>query len=605
MIEFISAIAGAQILVNTVGHVKEGLSLTDRDYGWVMAAFGIGATVAAFFSGSFDKTKSRRVSLVVGSGLLGLAIVTANFVGFAALTGLWVVAGLGQSLAEIPSETLIGENIDEAMQGKVYGAHFAFSHLWWAIAYPVAGFWGSRFPDRDFLYGGLLTLGLLAAALIFFRPNRPIAAKTSINKDISPQDWGPLLNRPGLEIKKIEPQVQAVLDEVRIKKDEALYAYTRQFDGVELSSLKVSPDEMAAGEKLDESLKAAIIQARKNITAFHQAQTEKIVVVETMPGVHCWRRSVPIDKVGLYVPSGSAPLFSTVLMLGIPAVLAGCQQIVLCSPPGKDGRIHPAILFAAALVGIDQIFKVGGIQAIAAMAYGSESIPRVDKIFGPGNQYVTMAKQLVNRQGVAIDMPAGPSEVLILADSTADPGFVAADLLAQAEHGADSQCLLVSTSEALIELVYQEVSRQLESTPRREIAARALQNCRLVFIADPLRAMDFTNAYAPEHLIIMTEDPQADGLRVKNAGSVFLGQLAPVSVGDYASGTNHTLPTNGGAAAYSGVSLDSFVKKITFQNLSADGLRTIGPIVKTMARAEHLTAHSDAVSIRLDSINVR
>ncbi len=426
-----------------------------------------------------------------------------------------------------------------------------------------------------------------------------------IYKNVSPRDWGPLLDRPNLEIKEIEPQVQAVLDAVKTRRDEALYAYTRQFDGVELSSLKVSPEEMAAGQTLDESLKAAIIQARANITAFHQAQAEQVVVVETMPGVQCWRRSVPIEKVGLYAPAGSAPLFSTVLMLGIPAMLAGCRQIVLCSPPGKDGKIHPAILFAAALVGIDQVFKVGGIQAIAAMAYGSESIPRVDKIFGPGNQYVTTAKQLVNRQGVAIDMPAGPSEVLILADSTADPGFVAADLLAQAEHGPDSQCILVSTCEPLVESVYQEVSRQLASTSRRETAEKALQNCRLVFLADLRLALDFTNAYAPEHLIIMTADPLADGLEIRNAGSVFLGAMAPVSVGDYASGTNHTLPTNGGAVAYSGVSLDSFVKKITFQNLSAEGLRTIGPIVTTMARAEHLTAHSDAVSIRLDSINAQ
>ena len=426
-----------------------------------------------------------------------------------------------------------------------------------------------------------------------------------IHKNCSPDNWGHLLDRPGLETREIEPQVQVVLDAVKTRKDEALYDYTRQFDGVELSSLRVSAEEMAAGETLDESLKAAIIQAGTNITAFHQAQTEQVVVVETMPGVRCWRRSVPIEKVGLYAPAGSAPLFSTVLMLGIPARLAGCPQIVLCSPPGKDGKIHPAILFAAALVGIDQVFKVGGIQAIAAMAYGSESIPRMDKIFGPGNQYVTMAKQLVNRQGVAIDMPAGPSEVLILADSTADPGFVAADLLAQAEHGPDSQCILVSTSEALIERVRQEVARQLESTPRREIAEKALQNCRLIYMADPLRAMDFTNAYAPEHLIIMTADPLADGLRIRNAGSVFLGAMAPVSVGDYASGTNHTLPTNRGAVAYGGVSLDSFVKKITFQNISADGLRNIGPIVTTMARAEHLVAHSNAVSIRLNSINAR
>ena len=424
-----------------------------------------------------------------------------------------------------------------------------------------------------------------------------------IHKNSTATDWNQIIARPVRDVMAIETKVQTVLDAVKKRKNSAVYAFTQQFDGVKLYSLEVAPEEQAAAASLDEELKAAIRQAKANITAFHEVQLEETREIETMPGVRCWRRSVPIQKVGLYIPAGSAPLFSTVLMLGIPAVLAGCPEIIICTPPGKDGNIHPAILFAAELVGLTRIFKVGGIQAIGAMAYGTETIPRVNKIFGPGNQYVTVAKQLVNREGVAIDIPAGPSEVLILADATANPVFVAADLLAQAEHGADSQCLLITTSEGLLEQVVVEVNKQVESTARNAIVRQALKNGRLIFIADLAEAIALTNAYAPEHLIIITENLEEVSRKIYNAGSVFLGPLTPVSVGDYASGTNHTLPTNGGASALSGVSLDSFLKKITFQQLTAEGLQNIGPIVKRMALAEELTAHSNAVSVRLESFN--
>lgn len=423
-----------------------------------------------------------------------------------------------------------------------------------------------------------------------------------IYKELNAADWEQVLARPVKNLQEMEQQVLPVLKAVKSRKDAALYAYTRQFDNVALDSLQVTLEEKVAGQQLDENLKAAIRQAKANITAFHQVQLEETREVETMPGVRCWRESVPIQKVGLYIPAGSAPLFSTVLMLGQPAMLAGCPEIIMCTPPRPDGTIHPAILFAAGLVGIQQIYKVGGAQAIAAMAYGTESIPKVYKIFGPGNQFVTVAKQLVNREGTAIDIPAGPSEVLILADATANPAFVAADLLAQAEHGADSQCLLVTTSEQLLAQVEQEIYKQTETASRSEIIKQALENCRLVLVQSLEEAIALTNAYAPEHLIIATEKAEDMGRRIHNAGSVFLGHFTPVSVGDYASGTNHTLPTNGAAYAHSGVSLDSFIKKITFQQLSPTGLKNIGPIVEQMAEAEQLTAHRDAVAIRLKSL---
>jgi histidinol dehydrogenase len=415
-------------------------------------------------------------------------------------------------------------------------------------------------------------------------------------------NWDTLIGRPEIDSQDIRPQVTKLLQQVKDNGDQAIYELTRQFDGVLLDSVLVSPQEMGAVNAVDEPLKAAIRQAKDNITAFHQAQAEQTAIIETMPGVQCWRRSVAIQRVGLYVPAGSAPLFSTVLMLGVPAMLAGCEQIQLCTPPRKDGTIHPAILFAAKLVGITQIYKIGGIQAIGALAYGTKTVAKVDKIFGPGNRFVTTAKQIVSQQGVAIDIPAGPSEVLILADSAANPQFIAADLVAQAEHGPDSQCILITDSALLLDQVYQAVEGQAKKAARTDQIEKALQNCRLILAGDHQQAIDFTNAYAPEHLIIMTRDPHADSLKISNAGSVFLGDYTPVAAGDYASGTNHTLPTNGWASAFSGVSLDSFVKKITFQSITPGGLQLIGPVIQKMAKAEQLGAHSDAVSIRLDHI---
>ncbi|OJV19138.1 MAG: histidinol dehydrogenase [Dyadobacter sp. 50-39] len=415
-------------------------------------------------------------------------------------------------------------------------------------------------------------------------------------------NWDTLIRRPEIDSQDIRPQVTKLLQQVKDNGDQAIYELTRQFDGVLLDSMLVGPQEMQAVDAVDEPLKAAIIQAKDNITAFHQEQAEQTAIIETMPGVQCWRRSVAIQRVGLYVPGGSAPLFSTVLMLGVPAMLAGCEQIQLCTPPRKDGTIHPAILFAAKLVGITQIYKIGGIQAIGALAYGTKTVAKVDKIFGPGNRFVTMAKQIVSQQGVAIDIPAGPSEVLILADSAANPQFIAADLLAQAEHGPDSQCILITDSALLLDQVYQAVEGQAKKATRTEQIEKALQNCRLILAGDHQQAIDFSNAYAPEHLIIMSRDPHADSLKIYNAGSVFLGDYTPVAAGDYASGTNHTLPTNGWATTHSGVSLDSFVKKITFQSITPGGLALIGPVIQKMAQAEQLDAHSDAVSIRLDHI---
>ena len=380
--------------------------------------------------------------------------------------------------------------------------------------------------------------------------------------------------------------------------------YEATFDKAELTSLAVTNEELEEGVALvSEELKAAISLAKQNIERFHAAQKFVGKKVETMPGVTCWQKAVGIEKVGLYIPGGTAPLFSTVLMLAVPAKIAGCKDIILCTPPDSKGKIHPAILFAARLAGVDRIFKAGGVQAIAAMAYGTESIPKVYKIFGPGNQYVTAAKQLVSLRDVAIDMPAGPSEVEVLADDSANPVFVAADLLSQAEHGVDSQAILITTSERLQAAVVEEVERQLAELPRREIAEKSLANSKLILVNDMDEAVELTNEYAPEHLIVETSDYMEVAERVVNAGSVFLGSFSPESAGDYASGTNHTLPTNGYAKAYSGVSLDSFIRKITFQEICSDGMKAIGPAIETMAANEQLDAHKNAVTVRLRNIN--
>lgn len=417
------------------------------------------------------------------------------------------------------------------------------------------------------------------------------------------EQWAEILRRPALDTENLFDTVRSIIDRVRAEGDKAVLDYEARFDKVELASLAVTEEEMQeAVEAVGVELKAAIYLAQKNIETFHAAQRFTGQKVETMEGVTCWQKAVGIEKVGLYIPGGTAPLFSTVLMLAVPAKLAGCKEIVLCSPPGKDGKIHPAVLFAARVAGVSKIYKAGGVQAIAAMAYGTESIPKVYKIFGPGNQYVTAAKQLVSLRDVAIDMPAGPSEVEVLADETANPVFVAADLLSQAEHGADSQALLITTSEKLQKEVMYEVERQLGYLPRRDIAAKALENSKLIVVKDTEEALQMTNEYAPEHLIIQTTDYHQLAERVTNAGSVFLGPLSPESAGDYASGTNHTLPTNGYAKAYSGVSLDSFIRKITFQEILPQGMCAIGPAIEVMAANEQLDAHKNAVTVRLNSI---
>jgi histidinol dehydrogenase len=412
-----------------------------------------------------------------------------------------------------------------------------------------------------------------------------------------------LLTRPAFDAAALTAKVQLVLDEVRTGGDKTVASYTQSFDGVSIVNAVVTPIEIAAAiEALDPALKNAIVLAAKNIRSFHEAQVSETLKVETMPGVSCWRKSVGIDKVGLYIPGGSAPLFSTVLMLGIPAVIAGCKEIVLCTPPAKDGSVHPAILYAASIVGITAIYKIGGVQAIGAMAYGTETVPQVSKIFGPGNQYVTAAKQLVQQSGIAIDMPAGPSEVCVLADETCNPAFVASDLLSQAEHGPDSQVLLVSTSKVVVAKVLEAVEAQLAALPRKGIAAKALENSRAIIVENMERAIFIVNSYAAEHLILACENDEEVAEKITNAGSVFLGNYSPESVGDYASGTNHTLPTSGYARAYSGVSVDSFVKKITYQKLTEAGLKSIGAAVETMAAAEGLEAHKNAVTIRLQSL---
>lgn len=417
------------------------------------------------------------------------------------------------------------------------------------------------------------------------------------------EEWDELLRRPVMNVDTLREVVRTVLDDVREGGDEAVKMYERKFDKVELDCLAVSDAEMEEAERLvSEELKEALRQAHANIEKFHAAQRFESRKVEVCPGVTCWQKAVPIEKVGLYIPGGTAPLFSTVLMLATPAKIAGCREIVLCTPPGKDGKVHPAILCAARIAGVSRIYKAGGVQAIGAMAYGTQSIPKVYKIFGPGNQYVMAAKQQVSLHDVAIDMPAGPSEVEVLADATSRPEFVAADLLSQAEHGADSQVLLVSTDEALLEKVQAEVARQLEVLPRKEIAEKALSHSRLVLVKDMDEAMELTNRYAPEHLIIETADYMAAAERVINAGSVFLGSYTPESAGDYASGTNHTLPTNGYATAYSGVNLDSYHRKVTFQELTPEGVARIGRAVEIMAAGEMLDAHKNAMTLRLKTL---
>ncbi|WP_321330797.1 histidinol dehydrogenase [uncultured Bacteroides sp.] len=418
------------------------------------------------------------------------------------------------------------------------------------------------------------------------------------------EQWAEILRRPSLDTENLFDTVQTIIDRVKAEGDKAVLAYESMFDKVALSTLVVSDEEMSEAEDaVHVELKAAIYLAKKNIETFHAAQRFEGKKVETVAGVTCWQKAVGIEKVGLYIPGGTAPLFSTVLMLAVPAKLAGCREVVLCSPPGKDGKIHPAVLFAARVAGVSKIFKVGGVQAIAAMAYGTESVPKVYKIFGPGNQYVTAAKQLVSLRDVAIDMPAGPSEVEVLADESANPVFVAADLLSQAEHGIDSQAMLITTSEKLQKEVKYEVERQLGHLPRKDIAAKSLANSKLILVKDIEEALLMTNSYAPEHLIIQTKDYRTIAEQVVNAGSVFLGPLSPESAGDYASGTNHTLPTNGYAKAYSGVSLDSFIRKITFQEILPEGMRTIGPAIEVMAANEQLDAHKNAVTVRLDALN--
>jgi histidinol dehydrogenase len=416
------------------------------------------------------------------------------------------------------------------------------------------------------------------------------------------EDWPQIVKRPVFENVSLEKAVKKILEKVKDKGDKAVKKFTKEFDGVKFKKIAVSEKEIKAAESLlSPELITAIQTARSNIEKFHRSQLEEIKVIETMPGINCWRRSVGIEKVGIYIPGGSAPLFSTVLMLAIPATIAGCKEIVLCSPPSKDGSVNPAILYTANLCGVTKIFKAGGAQAIGAMAYGTETIPKVFKIFGPGNQYVTAAKQLIQKEGVAIDMPAGPSEVLVIADETAVPEYVAADLLSQAEHGADSQVVLLTTGKTIAEQVEQSIKKQLKELPRREIAEKALANSKIVLLNSIDDAIELSNLYAPEHLILSCINAESLTDKIISAGSVFIGNYSPESVGDYASGTNHTLPTNGYAAMYSGVSVDSFGKKITFQQLSIEGLENIGDAVMQMAAAEGLNAHKNAVAIRLNN----
>lgn len=419
----------------------------------------------------------------------------------------------------------------------------------------------------------------------------------------SREDWASLAKRPALDVTTLFDTVRTVLDEVRQEGDAAVKRYEEKFDKVRLTDLQVSEAEiLEARELVSEDLKQAIRTAKDNIEKFHASQRFTGQKVETTSGVTCWQKAVAIEKVGLYIPGGTAPLFSTVLMLAVPAHIAGCKEIVLCTPPNKEGKVHPAILFAAETAGVSKIFKAGGIQAIAAMAYGTESVPKVYKIFGPGNQYVTAAKQLVSLKDVAIDMPAGPSEVEVIADETANPDFIAADFLSQAEHGADSQAILVTSCEGIVAPVIKAIQEQLSKLSRKEITEKALEHSRIIVLKDELEVIDFTNAYAPEHLIIQTANYSHIAGQIENAGSVFMGSYTPESAGDYASGTNHTLPTNGYAKAYSGVNLDSFIKKITFQEITAEGIKNLGGTIQIMAGNEQLDAHRNAVTIRLNTI---
>jgi histidinol dehydrogenase len=418
--------------------------------------------------------------------------------------------------------------------------------------------------------------------------------------DPSKEQWPDILARPMTDDSRLREEVISILQAVREGGDRSLREYTLALDNVDVQEFQLPPAAIRdAGNKLNKTLKEAISVARRNIESFHSKQWPKDIMLDTMPGVKCWMKHEPIERVGLYIPGGTAPLLSTVLMLGIPARIAGCSEIILCSPPGAEGMIHPAILYCAHILGIEKIFRVGGAQAIAAMAYGTESIPKVDKIFGPGNPYVTVAKQMVSLENVAIDMPAGPSEVAVVADESADPAFLAADLLSQAEHGRDSQVLLITMRQEIIPLVETELERQLADLPRREIARAALRNSRIIFLESKESILELINAYAPEHLIIQCRDHTELGEGIRNAGSVFLGAYTPESAGDYASGTNHTLPTGGYARAYSGLGLESFMKRITYQEITGDGLAELGPAIRAMAEEEELMAHSRAVEIRL------
>lgn len=425
-----------------------------------------------------------------------------------------------------------------------------------------------------------------------------------ISRYPSREKWGELMERSSISTGSLADTVERVFSRVKNHRDEAVKAYEQQFDQVKLSQLQVTDQELdEASDHVSAELKVAIEVATRNIRAFHESQKHLEETVETMPGVFCWRKIIPIEKVGLYIPGGTAPLFSTVLMLGIPAVLAGCSRIILCSPPNKEGKIHPAILYAAQYIGLREIYKAGGVQAIAAMTYGTESIPSVYKIFGPGNQFVMAAKSYTLNLGISIDMPSGPSEVLVIADESCNPSFVAADLLAQAEHGPDSQSILVTDSEAVLEEVHAQLAIQIEVLPRKELAEKSLRNSYLVLLESASDMIQFSNAYAPEHLIIATRDPEVLASEVINAGSVFIGHYSPESAGDYASGTNHSLPTSGYARSYSGVSLDSFVKKVTFQKLSPKGFEQLGPYIEVMAETEGLFAHKNATTLRLNNLN--
>jgi histidinol dehydrogenase len=427
--------------------------------------------------------------------------------------------------------------------------------------------------------------------------------KTYINPPA--ETWPEILKRPTFDVSELYGKVQAILNEIKIDGDAALLKYTLQFDGVNLDSFLVSEKELIEAEQqIDAELKAAIKLASKNIQVFHEAQTTQIKKIETTRGVICWQKPVAIEKVGLYIPGGTAPLFSTVLMLAIPAQIAGCKEIVLCSPPNKDGKIHPAILYTAKVSGVTQIYKLGGVQAIGAMAYGTQTVPKTWKIFGPGNQYVMAAKQLVSMSDVSIDMPAGPSEVMVVADETSNPAFVASDLLSQAEHGPDSQVVLVADSLEVIENVLTEIELQIKNLPRGKVASKSLEHSILIVQENLDEQMDLINEYAPEHLIISTKNYSGYIDKIVNAGSVFLGEYTPESAGDYASGTNHTLPTNRWARSYSGVNLDSFLKKITFQEITKDGLKNIGPAIEKMAEAEELLAHKNAITLRLNDLTI-